>query len=178
MYTFSFPCVSILVINCASFSNLDLSRFLEPWSSQLVSFSAFDLPKKMINLSHLWMTINSMSFLTRLHLLIPSNYRLPDNFTIVSQLEQFCLHNAQFDLVPILSHISKDIAILLSYVHFGPQQLEELIKRNKMVTKKIIGLDLGFFITTENRTENFSKLLQLSCDRLHGLQFLDLMVIL
>lgn len=119
-----------------------------------------------------------MSSLTRLHLLIQTKYRLPNDFTVISQLELFCISRAQFDLVPILSHIKKDITILLSYLHFGPQQLEELIKQNKLVTKKITGLDLGFLFSVGNRTENFSKLLQLSCDRLQELKFIDLMVIL
>lgn len=118
-----------------------------------------------------------MSSLRKLHLLIPPNYRLPDNFTIISQLEFFCLASYAFNLLPLFTHINNEIALLISYVRFGPEHLEELIKQHPLVTKKIVGLDLGFLLSTGNRIENFSKLLQLSCDKLKELKFIDLMVI-
>lgn len=171
------PNATSIFINCTSFNNLDLSQFLEPWRPNLVSFGAFDLPKNKANLDQLWNTVNTMSSLRKLHLLIPPNYRLPDNFTVVSQLELFCLASYGFDLVPLYTHINNDITLLFSYTRFGPEQLEELIKRHPVVTKKIVGLDLGFLLSPGNRIENFSKLLQLSCDKLKELKFIDLMVI-
>lgn len=169
------PNATSIFINCTSFNNLDLSQFLEPWRPNLVSFGAFDLPKNKANLDQLWNTVNTMSSLRKLHLLIPPNYRLPDNFTVVSQLELFCLASYGFDLVPLYTHINNDITLLFSYTRFGPEQLEELIKRHPVVTKKIVGLDLGFLLSPGNRIENFSKLLQLSCDKLKELKFIDLM---
>lgn len=120
--------------------------------------------------------INSMKKLTKLHLLIASSYHLPDNFTVISQLNLFHLKPYSFDLVPFLSHISSNIILILSNVHFGPQQLEELIEKNPLVTERISGLDFGFFLSKGNRVENFSKIFHLCCDRLREMTFIDMMV--
>lgn len=174
----SFPNVNDLVINSTSFDTLDLANFLEPWRLCLDSFSNFGLPKYLntIQLNRFLECINTMSKLTKLHLQINTGYRFPDNFTIVSQLLMFRLTSYSFDLVPILSHISSNIFLFLSNVYLGPDQLEELIKRNPLVKQKILGFDFGFFLSKSNRIENFSKTFHFVCDQFQELQFMDLMV--
>lgn len=145
---------------------------------QLKSFAIWGLPKTVDtnNLKSFWDCINTMERLKKLHLMILTKYKLPDNFTVISQLVLFHQTSYHYDLVPILSHISSEIVLILSNVYFGPEQLEELIKRNPFITQRIVGFDFGFFLSKCNRLENFSKTFHFACDRFSEMSFMDLMV--
>lgn len=145
---------------------------------QLKSFAIWGLPKTVDtnNLKSFWDCINTMERLKKLHLMILTKYKLPDNFTVISQLILFHQTSYHYDLVPVLSHISSEIVLILSNVYFGPEQLEKLIKRNPLITQRIVGFDFGFFLSKCNRLENFSKTFHFACDRFSEMSFMDLMV--
>lgn len=166
-----------MMINCRSFSTIDIARFLEPWRAQLVSYGMFALPKSIDDTNRLWETVNRMTSLKKLHLIIPTQYRLPDNFPIISQLQIFALMNYPNDnLVRVFAQISSKILLILSNVLFGPSHLEELVRCNPLVTQRVIGFDYGYMLAKENRVENYKKLFHLSCEKFTEIEFLDLMV--
>lgn len=165
------------MINCRSFSGIDLARFLEPWRAQIVSYGMFALPKSLDDTNRVWETVNQMTSLRKLHLIIPTQYRLPDHFPIISQLQIFSLVNyPNNDLVPIFAQISSKILIILSNVLFGPNQLEELIKLNPLVPQRVFGIDYGYMLAKENRVENYKKLFHLTCEKFTEIELMDLMV--
>ena len=159
---------------------IDICRFLKPWSDQLVNLSFFEFPKSFYDNSQeaFWNSLNQMPSLIRLNLMNSSpGCKLPDNFSLMYQLKQFALVNYGGDLYPILSKISCNFEnLILHCVYFNTELLEQLITENPIIATSIKGIDLSLlFCNQMNRVENYSKIFQFMCDRLTEINFLDIM---
>lgn len=165
----------LMVCQCQKqFEDPNFFAIIKQWSA-LKHLSLFGLPDSLS--SNFWSDLNTLERLETLNFGFIRCTISDQIFPLLSQIQSFTLVMYNGDNIEQLLVHLKSLRILnLSYAFFSAEQLQRALEQNYGLAENLtyIGLD---FINTKNtnRETNYHALIQLICNKIKNLHYLDIL---
>lgn len=170
-----FPNITKLLI-CSKqiFIAKNFPPFLLSYSSHLKSLSLcvrmIYVPEEIIR------SINALPALKRLYMIEFFRTKIPDDLTVLKQVEHFTVAHYVHDSAELLAQLGPSCKELcFCWVNLTAERMTQLLQMNPHLESNVTHLVYGFVATSHNnRLKHSYNLFQLICNRFTKLQSIDI----
>lgn len=165
----------LMVCQCREqFQDPNFFSIIKQWSA-LKHLSLFGLPESLS--ANFWSELNTFKRLETLNFGQIRCTISDQIFSLLSQIQSFTLvMYSGNNIEQLLVHLKSLCTLNLSYVFLSAEQLQRALEQNNSLSENLtyIGLD---FVNTKNtnREANYQALIQLICNRMKNLHYLDIL---
>lgn len=171
-----FPNINRLMIYQAveQFQDSKFFAIIKQWSA-LKHLSLFGLPDSLS--VNFWSDLNTFEGLETLNFGFTRCTISEKIFSLLSKIQSFTLVMYSGDNIEqILVHLKSICTLNLSYVFLSSEQLQRALEQNNSLAEKLTYIGLDFINSrNSNREANFHALIQLICNWMKNLNYLDML---